>query len=138
MPRVANSRALGAAAGLLALTALLAAFAALSSGACARTPAPSGDNAVVAAPAADNATAAAAAAREKKRRATMRKVAIASLVCILLLICFVVAVMIATRRLKIRYLHYDRKVKFHPPEDLWWRKPGDPDKPSGDGKGAKS
>lgn len=138
MPRVANSRTLRAAAGLTALAALLAALAALSWGARAQSPAPSGDNAVVAAPAADNATAAAAAAREKARRATMRKVAIASLVSILLLICFVVVVMIVTRRLKIRYLHYDRKVKFQPPEDLWWQSPPDKGKTSGDGKGAKS
>ena len=79
------------------------------------------DNATLA-PALDNATAAHAAqlAHEKQRRAVMRKVAGASLAIILVLICFVVGVMIVTRRLRIRYLHYDRPVTFNRLWDVWW------------------
>lgn len=80
------------------------------------------------APAPDNATIAlredeaARAERDKRRRNVMKRVAVVSLVLILVLICFVVVVMILTRRMRIRYLHYDRKVTFGRLWDVWWGK----------------
>jgi len=63
------------------------------------------------------------ALRHKKRREVLRKVALASLVIILLLIIFAVVVMIGSRRMRIRYLGWDRKVKFGKIWDVWWGKP---------------
>ena len=74
------------------------------------------------APALDNETVshAAALAREKARTTALHKWAAAALIMFLVLICFIVGVMIVTRRLRIRYLHYDRPVKFSRLWDVWW------------------
>lgn len=80
---------------------------------------------------ADNVTAKAAgvaaeAEKAKKKRAGVRKWAAVSLIIILFLIIVVALIMIVTRRLRIRYLGYDRKVEFGKVEDLWWKKPEEP------------
>jgi len=64
-------------------------------------------------------------AREADRRAAMRKVAWASLGMILLLIIFVVVVMILNRRMRMRYLGWDRKITFNKLWDVWWTKTDD-------------
>ncbi|KPJ53784.1 MAG: hypothetical protein AMS16_05115, partial [Planctomycetes bacterium DG_58] len=55
-------------------------------------------------------------------RDVMRTLAWISLCIILLLIIFVVVVMILNRRLRIRYLGWDRKIKFSKLWDVWWQK----------------
>ena len=63
--------------------------------------------------------------KEANRRAAMRKVAWASLGMILLLIIFVVVVMILNRRMRMRYLGWDRKITFNKLWDVWWTKTDD-------------
>ncbi len=114
MSRAANS-----------VAAFLLAFLCAAAGARgdnATIPAPASSDQGAFAPALDNATQAAAdkIARDRNRKAAMRKVAGASLVIILVLICFVVGVMIVSRRMRIRYLHYDRPVRFSRLWDVWW------------------
>jgi len=65
-------------------------------------------------------------------RHAMRRVAAASLFIILLLILFVVLVMISTRRLRIRYLGWDRRVRFNKIWDIWWQKPEEKHPPGKD------
>ena len=109
-------------------------------------PPPSSDNVVMAparqgdaaaSPAQDNAMTgcllSADLAKERARRAVWRKVAAASLLSILLLIIFTVFVMIYSRRMRIRYLGYYRRIRFSRIWDVWWQKPekrpGGRDKP---------
>ena len=95
------------------------ALAACPPGARAQGAAPEADNNIHFAPVSDNAPAA-TADRAQLRKTAMKKVALVSLLLILLLLCFIVVVMIVTRRMRIRYLHYDRKVTFGRLWDVWW------------------
>jgi hypothetical protein len=88
-----------------------------------------GDNVTVGtAPASDNETA---------RRRAMRRVAASSLLMILILILFAVLVMMSTRRLRIRYLGWNRRVKFNKIWDIWWQKPEEKHPPGKDKPPAK-
>lgn len=73
-------------------------------------------------------------ARDARRRQALRKVALASLAIILILIICIVTIMIFSRRMRIRYLSYYRKIKFNRIWDVWWQKsgktPDDTDKPT--------
>lgn len=60
--------------------------------------------------------------KDEQRRSVMRKVAWAALCIILLLIIFVVVVMIVSRRMRIRYLGWDRRITFSKLWDVWWHK----------------
>ena len=60
--------------------------------------------------------------KDQQRRSVMRKVAWAALCMILLLIVFIVVVMIMSRRMRIRYLGWDRRIKFNKLWDVWWHK----------------
>ncbi len=113
---------------LLAALALIAVAPAMAARAAEAAPPRASTDDVRIEPLADNATAAAPPApvdRQKARRAALRKVAAVCLILILLLICFIVVVMITTRRMRIRYLHYDRKVTFSRLWDVWWHPRGD-------------
>ena len=61
------------------------------------------------------------------RREVTRKVAFASMAIILILIICIVTIMIYSRRMRIRYLGYYRKVRFNRIWDVWWQKPGEKD-----------
>ena len=71
--------------------------------------------------------------KDQKRRSVMRRVAWAGLCMILLLIVFIVVVMILSRRMRIRYLGWDRRIKFNKLWDVWWHrseeKPDEKNKP---------
>lgn len=90
------------------------------------------DNTVRTAEGGDKAEATLAEMKDSGRRTVMRKVAWASLGMILLLIIFVVVVMILSRRMRVRYLGWNRKVKFNKLWDVWWTRPGE--KPPNKGK----
>lgn len=94
----------------------------------------------------DHLTAEASPAAEKtveaKRRAVIRNVAWTSLGIILILIIFVVVVMILSRRMRIHYLGWDRRITFSRLWDVWWqktdRKPEDRDNEPGTGSPPRS
>ena len=71
--------------------------------------------------------------KDQKRRSVMRRVAWAALCMILLLSVFIVVVMIMSRRMRIRYLGWDRRIKFNKLWDVWWHrseeKPDEKNKP---------
>ena len=113
--------------------AVLAALLTLSAISAGTTP----DNVTARESGSDNLAAEASPAAEKtreaQRRAVMRKVAWTSLGIILILIIFVVVVMILSRRMRIHYLGWDRRITFSKLWDVWWQKPeekpDDADKP---------
>jgi heme/copper-type cytochrome/quinol oxidase subunit 2 len=100
-------------------------------------PIPTGDTAAIRE--ADNATAPTAPEKQEQaaRRRVMRRVAATSLLIILILIIFVVIVMISTRRMRIRYLGWDRSIKFNKIWDIWWQKPEEGKPPGKDKPAAK-
>jgi hypothetical protein len=127
----------------LPAVALLAAAVMISAsrGLSAETrPAGAADSSVSSQDASDNAPGGAStdtheARLKKQRRDAVRKVAVVSLFIILVLIVFVVTLMIVTRRLRVRYLGWDRGIKFGKIWDVWWQKPeppkpGEKDKPA--------
>jgi|GEM_PF-5529645 hypothetical protein len=92
-----------------------------------------GDNTTVTGPGA----AAPADDKETARRRAMRRVAASSLLIILILILFIVVVMMSTRRLRIRYLGWNRRIRFNRIWDIWWQKPEEKHPPGKDKPPAK-
>ena len=124
----------------MGLPALVAAGALLflwAESECSAEPIPAGEPALVRE--SDNVTAGTAAVKEKEaaRRHAMRRVAATSLLIILILIIFTVTVMICTRRMRIRYLGWDRRIKFNKIWDIWWQKPEERKPPGKDKPPAK-